>query len=351
MEETAEKYLNKKIEHIDLTKTEKVSEILAAFQGTSFQSRTLAYCAEIYKAMLEDPRRPTIFFGLAGAMVPGGMKKVISLLVQKNMLDVLVSTGANMYHDTVEALGSHHYVGRPDVDDTQLYKHGIDRIYDTFANEKEYRAIDRKVEKLADNLAETIDSGISSRRFMKELGKFIDANGDEAKKDSIVWNCWKTGVPIFIPAFCDSSLGLAVTQHRFHAIEEKRKLLVLDQIADNAEIFNIKKASKRSGVIYIGGGVPKNYIQQTAYLEDMFGVPDSGHDYGFQITTDRPEWGGLSGCTFREGMSWGKERKEGKYVACYCDSTIALPIIVRGVLEMTKGLEKRKRLCFNLDDA
>ena len=117
MEETTEKYLDKEIDHIDLTKMEKVSDILTAFQGTSYQSRTLAYCAETYKAMLEDPRRPTIFVGLAGAMVPAGMKKVISLLVKKSMLDVLVSTGANMYHDTVEALGSHHYVGRPDVDE------------------------------------------------------------------------------------------------------------------------------------------------------------------------------------------------------------------------------------------
>jgi deoxyhypusine synthase len=123
----------------------------------------------------------------------------------------------------------------------------------------------------------------------------------------------------------------------------------MDQIADNDEIFRIKKNSKKSGVIYIGGGVPKNYIQQTAYLQDMFGVPDSGHEYGFQVTTDRPEWGGLSGCTFREGMSWGKERKGGKYVACYCDSTIALPMIVKGVLETCKGLEYRKALAYSLD--
>lgn len=106
----AEKYFENEIKHIDLTKVSKISDILNGFQKTSYQSRTLAYCAEIYKAMLEDPKRPTIFFGLAGAMVPAGMKKVISLLVEKKMIDVLVSTGANMYHDTVEALGHHHYI-------------------------------------------------------------------------------------------------------------------------------------------------------------------------------------------------------------------------------------------------
>jgi len=346
----AEKYLEREIGHIDLTKVSKVSDLLIGFQETSYQSRALAQCVEVYKAMLEDPERPTIFFGLAGAMVPAGMKKVVSLLVQRRMLDVLVSTGANMYHDTVEALGYHHYIGRPDIDDTQLYKHGIDRIYDTFANEKEYRTIDQRVQGLAHRLAESEPKGISSRRFMQHLGKFIDEEGaDEDKGDSVVWNCWRMGVPIFVPAFCDSSLGLAVTQHRLHALAEKRPVLVLDQIADNHEIFAIKKASKKSGVIYVGGGVPKNYIQQTAYLQDMFGVPDSGHDYGFQVTTDRPEWGGLSGCTFREGMSWGKERKGGKYGACYCDATIALPLIVKSVLELCIGLDNRKALTFDLD--
>jgi deoxyhypusine synthase len=299
--------------------------------------------------MLEDTDRPTIFFGLAGAMVPAGMKKIISLLVQKRMLDVLVSTGANMYHDTVEALGYHHYIGRPDIDDTELYKHGIDRIYDTYGNEKEYRAVDRRVEKLADKLAKMEHRGISSRRFMRYLGEFIDETGCEEKKQSIVWNCWKMGTPIFIPAFCDSSLGLAVTQHRIHALEKNRPVLVLDQIADNHEIFTIKKSSTKSGVIYVGGGVPKNYIQQTAYLQDMFGIPDSGHDFGFQLTTDRPEWGGLSGCTFREGMSWGKELKGGKYVACYCDATIALPLVVKSILELCSGLDDRKALIFDLE--
>jgi len=346
----AERYLEKEILHIDLTKVSKVSDLLVGFQETSYQSRTLAQCVDVYKAMLEDPERPTIFFGLAGAMVPAGMKKVISLLIQRRMLDVLVSTGANMYHDVVEALGYHHYIGRPDVDDTQLYEHGIDRIYDTFGNEEEYRTVDRGVESLADRLAESEPKGISSRRFMRHLGSFIDENGaEEDKKDSIVWNCWRLGIPIFVPAFCDSSLGLAVTQHRLHSLEKNKQPLVLDQIADNHEIFSIKKASKRSGVVYIGGGVPKNYIQQTAYLQDLFGVPNSGHDYGFQITTDRPEWGGLSGCTFREGMSWGKERKGGKYATCYCDATIALPLVVKGVLELCRGLEGRKALIFEFD--
>ncbi len=345
MVNTAEKFLQKEIDHIDVAAIPTVSGILSAFKWTSYQSRTLARCYEVYREMLEDPKRPVIFLGLAGAMVPAGMKKLISLLVKKKMVDVIVSTGANMYHDTVEALGSHHYVGWPEVDDRELYKHGIDRIYDTFANEKEYRAIDRKIQGLADKLAIDEPNGMSSRRFMSYLGEFIHRNGDnEEKKDSVVWNSWRAHIPIFVPALCDSSLGLAVTQHYVQSLQEGKKPLLIDQIRDNYEIFCIKKAAKKTGVIYVGGGVPKNYIQQTAYLEDLFGIPNSGHDYGIQITTDRPEWGGLSGCTFREGMSWGKERPKGKYVACYCDATIAFPLVVRAVLETCKSIDKRKGL-------
>jgi deoxyhypusine synthase len=142
----------------------------------------------------------------------------------------------------------------------------------------------------------------------------------------------------------DSSLGLGITQHYIKALDEGRQPLIIDEMRDNVEILQIKKNAKKTGVIYVGGGVPKNYIQQTAYLEDMFGIPDAEHDYGFQITTDSPQWGGLSGCTFKEAISWGKEKPGGKYATCYCDATIALPLIVKSTLERCKDLDKRKRL-------
>ena len=124
---------------------------------------------------------------------------------------------------------------------------------------------------------------------------------------------------------------------------------MINEIQDNYEILQIKRSSVKTGVIYVGGGVPKNYIQQTAYLQDMFGIPDSEHDYGFQITTDTPQWGGLSGCTFQEGVSWGKEKTSGMYTTCYCDATIALPLIVKTALERCKDLDKRNRLNFEFN--
>jgi deoxyhypusine synthase len=247
-------------------------------------------------------------------MVPAGMKKVISYMVIKNLVDVIVSTGANMYHDVVEALGGYHYLGSVDVDDRVLYEHSIDRIYDVFADEKKYRDVDNEIMALADEAAKSC-TVMSSRRFLSLLGDYVDHTRSTGDKE-----------------------GSGLTP------------LSIDAIRDNYEIFQIKKASKKSGVIYVGGGVPKNYIQQTAYLQDLFGVPDSGHDYGVQLTTDRPEWGGLSGATFKEGLSWGKERPQGMYATCYCDATISLPIMVKAALEtLPSNSTRTMRLNFQFD--
>ncbi len=336
------------IEPLDLEKVNTVSELLDAFTRTSFQSRNLAACAEVFVSMLKDKDRPTIFLGLAGAMVPAGMGGVVVTLVRRGMVDVIVSTGANMYHDIVGGLGEPHYIGSPEVEDSLLYEHSIDRIYDTFADEEKFREVDRMIERFVTRLALEELEGISSRHLFSRLGEFVDRNGSAADKDkSIVWNCWKENVPIFVPALNDSSVGLALTQHYVKAADKGLRPLVVDGIKDNEEIFKIKMNSKKTGVVYVGGGVPKNYIQQTAYLQDLFGRPDSGHSYGIQITTDRPEWGGLSGCTFKEGISWGKEKPEGRFVVCYCDATIALPIMVKAVLERCEDLPSRGRLLFD----
>jgi deoxyhypusine synthase len=338
------KYLKEPIVTINLEGIHTISELLFAFERTSFQSRNLAKCADIFVKMLKDPERPTVFLGLAGAMVPAGMKGIIATMIKKNMVDVIVSTGANTYHDLVEALGEHHYLGSPEVDDGDLYKEQIDRIYDTYADESKFRMFDNMIMSLANEMTKNNVDRLSSQQFLNLLGDFIESNGqDSDKKDSIIWNCWKHDVPIFVPALNDSSLGLALTQHYIGSIDKSLTPLLIDQIQDNYEIFKIKKKSEKSGVIYVGGGVPKNYIQQTAYLQDLFGVPDSGHDYGFQITTDSPQWGGLSGATFKEGLSWGKQKSEGMYVTCHCDATIALPLIVKATLERCKDLASRSK--------
>jgi len=329
-------FLKKRIIPIDIEGINTISGMLSAFNETSFQSRNLAQCVEIFTKMLEDPDEPTIFLGLAGAMIPAGMRKVISTMVKRKMVNVIVTTGANAYHDLVESFGYCHYKGSPEANDVELYRRRIDRIYDTFGDEEKYRLVDEKITTLADRIRKESSDAVvmSSREFVRELGGLIDREGREGEREgSFLWNCWRHKVPVFVPALCDSSIGLALTKHYINSIKKGLKPLVIDQIKDNQEILEIKKSSKKTGVIYIGGGVPKNYIQQTSYLEDTLGVRNRGHDYGFQITTDRPEWGGLSGCTFKEGISWGKDKHTGDFVTCYCDATIALPLIVKAVLE------------------
>jgi len=339
-------FLEERIIPIDIERIDTISGMLSAFNNTSFQSRSLARCVEIFVKMLEDHDEPTIFLGLAGAMIPAGMKKVISTMVKRKMVNAIVTTGANVYHDLVECFGYHHYKGSPYVDDAKLYEHGIDRIYDVFADENEYRLVDEKISALAEEIrAKSVDViGISSREFLHELGALIDRKGSKDEKESsFVWNCWRYNVPIFVPAIADSSIGLGLTMHHVKFLKKGSKPLWINQIKDNHEIFEIKKMAKKTGVIYVGGGVPKNYIQQTAYLEHIFDIPDRGHDYGFQITTDRPEWGGLSGCTFKESVSWGKTKVTGEFVTCYCDATIALPLIVKAVLERLENAPATKR--------
>ncbi|MCD6530375.1 deoxyhypusine synthase family protein [Candidatus Bathyarchaeota archaeon] len=343
------KYLDRRIVPIDLEKVHKVSDVLSAFRDMSFQARTLSMCVEVYVKMLSDPENPVIFLGLSGAMIPAGMKKVVSLAVKERMIDVIVTTGANAYHDFVESLGFYHYKGSPHVDDSELYKLMIDRIYDTFVDEECLQKADSKILMLAEKIREKFSDlpSLSSREFMFELGRFIDEEGlEEEKESSFLWNCWKYKVPVFVPALNDSSIGLSLTKHYATFVQRGLTPLIIDPIKDNFEIYKIKKAAKKTGVIYIGGGVPKNYIQQTAYLErSLLGIEDSGHDYGFQVTTDRPEWGGLSGCTFKESLSWGKIKDDRNFVTCYCDATIAFPLIVKAVLErMGEKLRSRSRL-------
>jgi len=176
--------LKDKITPIDVEKVNSVSKLVDAFNKTSFQSRNLARCVDIFVKMLKDPDDPTIFLGLAGAMIPAGMKKVISTMVRRRMINVIVTTGANAYHDVVEAFGYHHYKGSPNVDDSELHRHGIDRIYDTYASEEEYRIVDEKIAELADEIKQRNPDMLtmSSRSFMYELGKLIDKEGVDKEK-------------------------------------------------------------------------------------------------------------------------------------------------------------------------
>ncbi|MBI4654714.1 MAG: deoxyhypusine synthase family protein [Nitrospirae bacterium] len=327
--------LSEKIKHIDVTKNRKVNEILNSFRNTSFQSRNLAKCFSVFKSMLTD-EKAIIFFGLSGALVPGGMRKVIRDLIAFNMIDVLVSTGANLYHDFFESRGYHHYVAKEHVDDEELRKLRIDRIYDTFADDTLFL----KMDVVFSDFAGTLEKRpYSSREFLWELGKTV--------KDpiSIIGTAYKKGTPIFCPTIHDSGIGIGLTAHCFK--HDPQSGFIIDLMRDNYEIMQIAKLAKLTAVFYVGGGVPKNYIQQIEPMLEVCGYFDhSGHRYAIQITTDDPKWGGLSGCTFEEAKSWGKISYSANSATVYIDATIGLPLLVAAIMEEKELLKKRARRKF-----
>jgi deoxyhypusine synthase len=285
--------------------------------------------------MLDDPAC-IIFMGLSGAMIPGGMRKVIRDMIEMKLIDVIVSTGANIFHDLFESFGYRHYVGSGEGDDDALRKHRIVRVYDVLMDDHEINQVIHLLSKVSEKLEEKV---VSSRRYLEVLGSAIKDEG------AILKTAFQYGVPVFIPALSDSSIGIGLTFLHFRKKAPSEGLLI-DQIRDSFEIAQLKKMASVTGAIYIGGGVPKNYIQQLGPVSELLFQKESGHQYAFQITTDDPKWGGLSGCTFEEAKSWGKIEKGSSYAAVYMDATVALPLLVGAILQEGKVYRKRKRRRF-----
>ena len=319
------------IEHVDLERVTSVADLVDAYKHISFQARTLGMCASVLESMMTDPAC-TVFFGAAGALTPGGLRKVMRDLVEFGLVDVVVTTGAIAYHDFYEAHGHRHYATTPDADDIVLREHFLDRIYDTLADESIFRDIDEEIAVLAGRLD---PRPYSSREILWEMGKI-------AAKDpnSLVGTCYRKGVPYFVPALNDSSIGIALAKHHHDRVKAGKTPIAVDSIKDNYEIAQVKIKSPRTGVFYVGGGTPKNYISQVEVIQEVLGFEENPHMYAAQITTDVPQWGGLSGCTFEESQSWGKFHKDAKMAQSLVEATIGLPLLVGYLLQ--KGVPKRR---------
>jgi len=328
------KLLSTPVTQLDLRKATSIRELVSAWARTSIQSRSIAECAQVYENMILDNDRPTIFMGLSGALIAGGMRKVIRDLVDAGFIDVLVSTAAIVYQDIYQALGYKHYMGTPKADDAVLHDLYIDRIYDAYVDEVGFVKTDDVVGELAASLP---PRKYSTREFMREL-----ATRAASDPDSIIGTAAKRGVPMFVPAIADSSIGIGLAGLYRAAKKARQKLLQLDTIQDNYEIAQIVLKSKKTASIYIGGGVPKNYINDAAVMLDY----TPGHSYAFQITTDAPHWGGLTGSTLDEAKSWGKISKKATRATAYVEATIGLPLVAGYVLESETLTKNRKRLDF-----
>jgi deoxyhypusine synthase len=314
-----------------------VAALMEKMMGVSFQGRNLATAYQVWKRMLGD--RVMIMMGMSGAMVPAGMRRLVVYLIKNRLIDCLVSTGANFFHDIHETLGRYHFQCSPDIDDVQLQKNLIDRMYDTLADEEEFREEDAFVGRFASTLDQS--RAYTTREFLNLLGKEISKR---AKEDGIVTSAYKAGIPLYCPAIGDSSLGIGIAENR-HLGKNK---FMFDAIGDVLETAHLAGDAPASGVVYFGGGTPKNFVQQSEVTATFMRQAAEGHKYAMQVITDSPHWGGLSGCTFEEAQSWGKIAHDASMITCHCDSTIAMPILVTALSEDTALIRKRKKPVFEM---
>lgn len=338
-----EDLLKTPVEQIDLSKVERVTDLVEAWKKGSIQGRNLGKCASVYENMLQDETRPTVIMGLSGCMMAGAQRFVIRDMVREGIVDCLVSTGAQLYQDFYQAMGYDHYVGDVDADNVALHEHWIDRLYDTYVDELAFRKTDHYIAELTESLE---PGNYSSREFLHELGRVAYEKGDRG----IMATCYELGIPMFSPALNDSSIGIGLTVYYKKMVEAgKRDSMVrIDPIRDNWELTQIKGKSPKTGIIYIGGGTPKNYINDVEVIAEETGFDVAGHEYAFQITVDAPHWGGLSGSTLEEAQSWGKIHADATKATVYGDATIMLPLVVSHILQ--KGVHKdRLRVKYHWD--
>ncbi len=314
-------FLKEKIQHIDITKY-NVVPLVDAMKDMAFQSRNLYNASAIFDMMQKD-KDCAVFLTLAGSLISAGLKKAIVTLVENNMVDAIVSTGANIVdQDFFEGLGFSHYKGTQFVDDQKLRELMIDRIYDTYIDEEDLRVCDDTVAKICDTLERR---PYSSREFIYEMGRYLDSDEKYAssREESIVYQCYKKGVPIFVPAFSDCSAGFGLVHHQYHTQGPK---VTIDSAADFLEITKIKMQHRESGIFMIGGGVPKNFVQDIVVATDILGDEAPMHKYAVQITVADERDGALSGSTLKEACSWGKVDTVNEQMV-FAEATIAFPLI------------------------
>ncbi len=326
------KFLNEVVKHIDIKAIDS-TPIIDAMRDMSFTSRDTAAAADILNRMIRD-KGCTIFLTLAGSTSAGGCMQVYVDMVKHNMVDAIVATGASIVDmDFFEALGFKHYKGSSYANDAELRNHYIDRIYDTYIDEEELQVCDTTIGKIADSLE---PRPYSSREFIWEMGKYLTKHSK--KKDSLVQACFEHKVPIFCPAFSDSSAGFGLVKHQW---DHPEKHMSIDSVADFLELTKIKMAAKGSGLFMIGGGVPKNFVQDTVICAEVLGKDVPMHQYAVQITVADPRDGACSSSTLKEASSWGKVETVYEQMV-YAEATSVVPLIVSYVYHK-KDWEKRKR--------
>src|SRR6476469_3913495 len=308
-------------------------QILARMERISFQGRNLATAHRIWLKMLQDD--VTIFMGMAGALSAGGLRLAVAHLISHRYIDCLVSTGANLYHDLHETRGQHHYVGAPLAEDR------IDRVYDTYASEEEFCSNDAWI---ADYAATLEARPYTTREFLHLLGGHL---WKTTGRDGILTAAYRANVPIFCPAIADSSIGMGLSQAR----QKVAGTGYIDTIGDIVESANLIIRRPRTASIVLGGGTPKNFINQASVQAEFYSDEVGGHRYALQIVTDVPHFGGASGSSLEEAQSWGKLSTTSAKVTVHADATLALPFLVSALATTSAPLAAaRRKPAFTLAD-
>ena len=290
-------------------------QVLARMERISFQGRNLATAHRIWQKMLQAD--VTIFLGMAGALSAGGLRLVVAHLIFNRYVDCLVSTGANLYHDLHETRGQRHYLGSPHADDAALAADRIDRVYDTYASEEEFISNDNWIAEFATTLELR---PYTTREFLHLLGGHLWTT---TGRDGILTAAYRANVPIFCPAIADSSIGMGLSQAR----QIKAGAGYIDIIGDIVESANLVIRRPRTASVVLGGGTPKNFINQASVQAEFYSDEVGGHRYALQIVTDVPHFGGASGSSLEEAQSWGKLAADSAKVSVQADATIALPLL------------------------
>lgn len=310
--------LHKPVHHIDITAFD-TTPVVEAMRHMSFTARDVAEATDIYERMLNDPEC-VIILTLAGSTSAAGCMQIYADMIKYNMVDVVVATGASIVDmDFFEALGFRHYQGTPNADDKLLRSLYIDRIYDTYIDEEELQICDHTICQIADNLPPGV---YSSREFIREMGRYLKNHAK--KRGSLVEMAYDHNVPIFCPAFSDSSAGFGLVLHQ---VKNPEAHVAIDSVKDFRELTQIKIEAHVTGLFMIGGGVPKNFAQDTVICAEILGKEVPMHKYAVQITVADVRDGGCSGSTLKEATSWGKV--EGSFEKMvYAEATSVLPLIV-----------------------
>ncbi len=330
---TKKELLSRPVKHIDISKFD-ARPIIDAMDHMSFTSRDLARATEIFNMMLKD-KKCSIILTLAGSTSAGGCMKVYADMVKHGMVDAIVATGASIVDmDFFEALGFKHYQGTPFIDDKFLRKNYIDRIYDTYIDERDLQNCDHTIFKIANSLEAR---PYSSREFIWEMGKYLKKHAK--KKESLIELAYDHNVPIFCPAFTDSSAGFGLVLHQ---VKNPKKHMTIDSIADFKELTDIKIKAGTTGLLMIGGGVPKNFVQDTVVCAEILGEEVDMHKYAVQITVADSRDGACSSSTLKEACSWGKVDTTFEQMV-YAEATSVIPLLASDAYHRGFWKSRKKR--------